>query len=150
MQPSGRPPCSLNPITGGSSMRDWLAEHAGFGFNPAYAPTDHAEAVDHGGVGIGADDGVGIGGERTIGVFRAENDRRQVFQIHLMDDAGIGRDDTEVTERSLAPAEQHVAFAVALEFQLRVDAECIHGAELIDLDGVIDDQIGGHQRIGFL
>ena len=34
---------------------DWLAKHAGLGFNTADAPADHADAVNHGGVRIGAD-----------------------------------------------------------------------------------------------
>ena len=37
-----------------------LTEHAGFGLNSAHAPADNAEAVDHGRVGIGADESVGI------------------------------------------------------------------------------------------
>ena len=37
-----------------------LAEHAGFRFDSADAPADDAEAVDHGGVRIGADERVGI------------------------------------------------------------------------------------------
>ena len=39
---------------------DGLAEHAGLGFDAAHAPTDDADAVDHGGVRIGADKGVGV------------------------------------------------------------------------------------------
>ena len=31
-----------------------LAEHGGFGFNAAHAPGHHADAVDHGGVAVGA------------------------------------------------------------------------------------------------
>ncbi len=41
---------------------DGLAEHGGFGFDAAHAPAENAEAVDHGGVGVGADEGVGVGG----------------------------------------------------------------------------------------
>ena len=37
-----------------------LAEHAGFGLDAADAPADDAQAVDHGRVRIGADEGVGI------------------------------------------------------------------------------------------
>ncbi len=34
---------------------DGLAEHDGFSFDAAHAPTDDAQAVDHGGVTVGAD-----------------------------------------------------------------------------------------------
>jgi hypothetical protein len=38
-----------------------LAEHGGLGLDAADAPAEHAEAVDHGGVAVGADQRVGIG-----------------------------------------------------------------------------------------
>ena len=40
--------------------RDGLAEHGGLGLNAAHAPAEHAEAVDHGGVRVGADERVRI------------------------------------------------------------------------------------------
>ena len=41
--------------------RDRLTEHGRFGLDPADAPAEHAEAVDHRGMRIGADHGVRIG-----------------------------------------------------------------------------------------
>ena len=46
--------------------RDRLAEHRRFRLDAADAPAEHAEAVDHGGVRIGADAGVGIGGGLAV------------------------------------------------------------------------------------
>ena len=40
--------------------RHRLAEHAGFRLDSSHPPTDHAEAVDHGRVGVGPDEGVGV------------------------------------------------------------------------------------------
>jgi hypothetical protein len=60
VMPSLSLPVSLKPMTSGSSI-DRLAEHGGFRLDAADAPAEHAEAVDHGGVRIGADAGVGIG-----------------------------------------------------------------------------------------
>ena len=45
----------------GDDHRDRLAEHRRLGLDPADAPAEHAEAVDHGGVAVGADQRVGIG-----------------------------------------------------------------------------------------
>ena len=42
----------------GDEHGDGLAEHGRFGLDAADAPAEHAEAVDHGGVGVGADEGV--------------------------------------------------------------------------------------------
>ena len=41
--------------------RHRLAEHRGLGLDAADAPAEHAEAVDHRGVRVGADAGVGVG-----------------------------------------------------------------------------------------
>jgi hypothetical protein len=62
-----------------------LAEHAGFGFDSADAPADDAQAVDHGGVAVGADEAVGKGRRR-----RDHDDLGEIFQIHLMHDAVAG------------------------------------------------------------
>ena len=45
----------------GDQHRDRLAEHRGLGLDAADAPAEHGEAVDHGGVAVGADQRVGIG-----------------------------------------------------------------------------------------
>ena len=45
----------------GDEHGDGLAEHGGLCLDAADAPAEDAEAVDHGGVGVGADEGVGVG-----------------------------------------------------------------------------------------
>jgi hypothetical protein len=71
----------------------------------------------------------------------------EVFEVDLVDDAGVGRDDGEVAESGLSPAEEGVALFVALEFEQRVHVEGAGGAEFVDLDGVIDYEFDGLQRI---
>ncbi|GAA3040369.1 hypothetical protein GCM10020000_18590 [Streptomyces olivoverticillatus] len=62
---------------------DRLAEHRGLGLDAADAPAEHAEAVDHGGVRVGADEGVGVG------LAAPDHDGAgQVLDVHLVDDAG--------------------------------------------------------------
>ena len=67
-----------------------------------------------------------------------------------MDDAGHRRDDAEVAEGLLAPLEELVAFAVALEFHLGVALEGIGSGEEIHLDRVVDDQVDRHERVDLL
>ena len=50
----------------GQQHRNRLAEHRGLRFDAADAPAEHAEPVDHGGVRIGADAGVGIGDDVAV------------------------------------------------------------------------------------
>ncbi len=64
---------------------DRLAEHAGLGLDAADAPADHADTVDHGGVAVGPDQGVGV----VDAVFRVHA-ACQVFEIHLVHDAHPG------------------------------------------------------------
>ena len=65
---------------------------------------------------------------------------RQTLEIDLVDDAGIGRDDGQVAEGGLSPAEEGIALFVALEFEQGVHVEGVGAAEFIDLDGVVDYQ----------
>ena len=128
--------------------RDRLSEHGGLGLDAADAPAEHAEAVDHRGVRIGADQRVGISQRLARLAIRSdEDDARQVFEVDLVHDAGVGRHDGEVLERRLPPAQEGVAFFVALELQLGVELKRLRRAELIHLHRVVDDQLGRLQRI---
>ena len=127
---------------------DGLAEHGGFGFDAADAPAEDAEAVDHGGVGVGADEGVGVG--LRFGAGGGEDDAGEVFEIDLVADAHAGRDGGEVVEGRLSPLEEGVALAVALEFERGVERVGVAGAVFVDLDGVVDDQLGGLERVDLL
>ena len=64
-----------------------------------------------------------------------------------MDDAGAGRHDAQVAQRRLRPAQQLVALAVALVLAVDVERERVGRAEAVDLDGVVDDQVGRHERV---
>ena len=74
----------------GNQHRERLAEHGRFRFDAADAPAENAEAVDHGGVRIGADQRIGERDPRAVLLF-AEDHAREIFEIHLMADAGVRR-----------------------------------------------------------
>ena len=67
-----------------------------------------------------------------------------------MADAGIGRHDAEIVEGFLAPAQETIALAVAVELHLDVLFERVGGAEIVDHDRVVDDQVDRHQRVHLL
>ena len=122
--------------------RHGLAEHGRLGLDAADAPAEHAEAVDHRGVRVGADAacrGTRAARRRRV---RVVDDLREVLDVDLVDDAGARRDDLEVVERRLAPAEELVALAVALVLDLDVALERVLGAEEVGDDGVVDDHLG--------
>ena len=97
---------------------DGLAQHAGFGFDTADTPTNNAHAVDHGGVRIGAHQAIGIGLQFAFNRLTEDN-TGQIFEIDLVNDAGIGRHNAEIIERFLAPAQERIALLIAAEFENR-------------------------------
>ena len=126
-----------------------LAEHRGFGFDAADTPAEHAEAVDGGGVRIRTNAGVEIGKLAAVtqaGVF-AHHDFGKIFDVHLVDDAGSRRHHAEVLERLLAPAQELVAFPVALVFDIHVLLQRVGDTVLIDLHGMVDNHVRRHLRV---
>ena len=55
----------------------------------------------------------------------------------------VSRDDLEVVERLLAPAEEGIALAVPLVLAIRIDAHRHAVRERVDLDRVVDHELGG-------
>ncbi len=104
------------PTTLRQQHRDRLAEHRGLGLDAAHSPTEHAEAVDHRRVRVGADERVGI--REAVAV--AEHDLREELEVHLVADAAVGREHAQRLERLLRPAQERVALAVALVLELGV------------------------------
>ena len=64
-----------------------------------------------------------------------------------MDDAGVGRHHLEVGEGLLAPAQERVALAVALELDPAIDVQRVGAAEHVHLHRVVDHQFGGDLRV---
>src|SRR4029077_17580874 len=94
---------------------NWLPEHASFRFDSAHAPADHAETIDHGGVGIGADERIGI-----VDAILLQHALGEVFEIHLVHDADARGHDAESLKGLLAPLEELVTLAIALEFEIKI------------------------------
>ena len=59
----------------------------------------------------------------------------------------LGRDDLEVGERPLPPAQERVALPVALELELGVARDREPRRVLVDLDRVVDHELGRAQRV---
>ena len=144
--PSGRPAGHAEADDLRDEHGDRLAEHGGLGLDAADAPAEHGEAVDHGGVGIGADQRVGIGDGAAVHLV-GPHGLGEVFEVDLVADAGAGRHDAEIAEGGLAPAQEGIALAVALVFPVDVHLEGAGIAEFVDHDRVVDDQIDRHQRV---
>ena len=64
-----------------------------------------------------------------------------------MNDSRIGRNDAEILERLLSPAEKCVPLLIPVELEVRVNQESRVRAVLIDLNRVIDDEIDRLKRV---
>ena len=100
-------------------------------------------------MGVGADQGVRVGAEHTVDLTR-HDDACEVLDVDLVNDAHAWRNDLEVVEGRLAPAQELVALTVALVLHVHVELDRFGGAEVVDLDRVVDDQLGRSQRVDLL
>ena len=71
----------------------------------------------------------------------------EIFEVDLVADAGAGRHDAEIVEGRLAPAQEPVALAVPLVFEVDVLGEGARGAEIVDDDRMVDDEVDRDQRV---
>ena len=121
---------------------DRLPEHNRFGLDPANPPSQHAQSVDHCGMRVRSDQAV-----RKRRAPLAHNALRQIFQVHLMDDSRGRRHHLKLLKRIGAPPQELIAFPVPFEFDLRVDTQRVVPRKPVDLDRMVDDQVGGYQRL---
>ena len=126
-----------------------MAEHGGFRFDTAHAPAQYAEAVDHGGVGVGAHQRVGEGVGAAVFLL-GPHGAAQVFEVDLVADARARRHHAEVVEGALAPAQEGITFAVTLHFDVDVLLKGVGVAELVDHYRVVDHQVHRRQRVDAL
>src|SRR5699024_11475845 len=74
----------------------------------------------------------------------------EVLQVDLVADAGAGRDDDQVPEGLLRPAQQLVALPVAFVLERNVGLKGVRMGEDVGDDRVVDDYLGREQRADFL
>ncbi len=70
-----------------------------------------------------------------------------MLDVDLVHDPGAGRDDLEVVERALAPAQELITLLVALVLKPDVPLEGVGPAGDVGDDRVVDDHLGGGQRV---
>jgi hypothetical protein len=80
-----------------------LSQHHGFGFNPADAPAENAQRVNHRRVAVRADQRVGEGDHLAVHLLGLHH-LAEILQVHLMHDACAWGHHAEAVERALRPA----------------------------------------------
>ncbi len=127
--------------------RDRFAQRAGAALEAADAPAEDAEAVDHGGVAVHAEDRVRVGARPRAARVARPHHPREVLEIDLVTDAVARRHDAQVVEGLCAPAQERVALRVALELQRLVAGRRIRRGVGVDHHRVVDDEVDGHRRV---
>ena len=146
VEPSGSAPTQFDADDRRQQQRQRLAEHRRLGFDAADAPPEHAEAVDHRRVGVGADERVGVGEAVAV----AEHDLGEELQVDLVADALARREHAQRAERVLRPPEERVALLVARVLDRDVPREGIRHARDVDDDRMVDDEVDGDRGIDAL
>ena len=85
-----------------------------------------------------------------VALAATEDDLRKVFEVHLVADAGAGRDRAKVVERLLSPPQERVALPIALVFLFYVLAERLGGPKVVHLHGVVDYEVHRLQGVDAL
>ena len=130
----------------GNQHRHGLTQHGRFRFDTSHTPAEHTQAVDHGGVRVGADNGVREGLEHPVNRSGVHH-FGEVFNVDLVDDAGSWRNNFEVVERGLAPAQELVALTVSLVLDFDVSFKGVFSTKKVGNYRVVDDQLCWRQRI---
>ena len=95
---------------------------------------------------IGPDKSVGVRPLAAVLVID-EYSLRNVFEVHLMANSNIWRYHAAILERFLPPFEKDVSFTVPLQLSIGVEGKSRGSTVLIDLNGMVDDQIDLLKRI---
>ena len=118
-----------------------LPEQRRFRLDPAHAPAEHAQAIDHRGVRVGAEQRVGQR-DAPLGIGLYLHHAAQSLEVYLVADSHPRGDHAEVVKCLLGPAQQGVAFAVAFVLALDVAGIGPQRPEGINLHRMVDDEVG--------
>ena len=95
---------------------------------------------------VGADAGVGIGNGFAVFILRPDR-LAEIFEIHLVANAGARGHNAKILERRGAPAQELIPFLVALVFDFDVLLEAVLAAKAVDHDRVVNDEVDRNLRV---
>ena len=82
-----------------------------------------------------------------LGPSARYHDSGEILQIHLVNDAGIGRHDPEVPKRVLPPAKKRVTLLLRENSSSAFSSEGIRLSEVIHLHRVVDHELHRLERV---
>ncbi len=129
-----------------NAHHDRHAEHDALGLQPADAPAEHADSVDHGRMAVGTDQRIGHCPVHTV-LFPVGDDRRQPFEVYRVHDPCAGRVHGKAVECVRRPFHEAVALGIALHFARHVARARIGAAENVDRKTVVGRYVHGQYGI---
>ena len=97
-------------------------------------------------MGVGSDERVGIGERLSVTLLR-NHYAREALEVHLVHYSGAGRHHPEIVEGVLGPLEKRVSLPVSFVFDFHVLRVGVAACEVVDLHGVVYDEVHGHYRV---
>jgi hypothetical protein len=88
-------------------------------------------------VAVSADHHVGHNPEHPVAVL-GRDDRRQLFEVDGVHDAGARRMNPHAAQRLGCPTKEAVPLTVSPEFMIEIDAQCIRPCERLHSQRVVD------------
>merc|ERR1712166_1113311 len=122
-----------------------LTKHDRFSFNTADTPAYNTKTIDHSGMRIGTDNGVGV--EHII-FFK--NNTCEPLKIDLMNNTVAWRYNSEIVKGLLTPLEERKSLLIAVELNLFIPVLCVKVSCNIDLHRVINHKINLTQGVNFI
>ena len=133
----------------GDQHRDRLSEHRRLGFYAADAPAQHAKAVNHGGMRVGAHQRIGIGNLLAVLLFMPYS-LTEIFKVDLMANTGTRWHHAKTVKSFLSPTQKEITLMVASHLQLDVLGKSLLITKGIDGNRVVDHQVHRRQRINLI
>lgn len=93
--------------------KQWLTKQARFSLNSSHTPTQNAQPVDHGRVGIGTNQRIGDCERAPLSRLNL-NAAAQIFKVNLMANPPARRNQRKVIKALLGPAQEGEALSIAL------------------------------------
>ena len=119
-----------------------LTQHSGLCLNATHAPAENTQTVFHGGVGVGTNARIRVG-EAII----VKHHAGEVFNIHLVHNAGSGRHHAEVGKRLGSPPQELITLFIAFVFNVDVGGQSVRVAESLNDHRVVNHHLCGVQRV---
>src|SRR4030095_12167158 len=125
----------------GSKEVNRLTQHSGLCSKPTNSPANNSQSIDHGCMGVGADQRI-----RIKNSILAQYSGREIFEIYLMHDSNPGGHNAKSVKGLHSPFQEFITLAISFELHLHVPLPRIRNSKDVYLNGMVNDEVNRHKR----